>query len=192
MGGIVFNKEVNLANLLNKKIFEINNNLSIYVKDKPYKTNNVKRFIINTVVNFIISILVYFALSVSWKVIVIVFVFLSSLMVVLNKRSDNLKHAMLAVKSFKLYIMKQIIDGKSIIVFKQPIGSLELFIFYNVIDEIHSFDDSIYTIKHISYKDNSERNITDITLDNIDVDVLKKIINLNGKTNFDYLDPSTI
>ena len=188
----MFNKEVNLANLLNKKIFEINNNLSIYVKDKPYKTNNMKRFIINTVVNFIISILVYFALPVSWKAIVIVFIFLSAFMVVVNIKSDDLKHSILAVNSFKLFIMKQIMDGKSIIVFKQPIGSLELSIFYNVIDEIHNFDKSIYTIKHISYKDNSERNITDITLDNIDVDALKKIINLNGKTNFDYLDPSTI
>ena len=79
-----------------------------------------------------------------------------------------------------------------IIDFKQPIGSLELSIFYEVIDEIHNFDKSIYTIKHITYKDNSEKNITDITLDNIDVGTLKKIINLNGKTNFDYLDPSTI
>lgn len=181
-----------LFEISSKEIFEISNNLSIYIEDESYKNNNVKRLIINTVVNFIISILVYFALPVSWKAIVIVFVFLSGLMVVMDRKSDNLKHAMLAVKSFKLFIMKQIIDGKSIIVFKQPIGSLELSIFYDVIDEIHNFDKSIYTIKHITYKDNSKKNITDITLDNIDVETLKKIINLNGKTNFDYLDLSTI
>lgn len=88
------------------------------------------------------------------------------------------------VYSFKQYVILQLLEQKEDIFFKIPIDDVGYAVVTDILNEIHQFDPTIYLVEHIEYAGNKK--IQSIKFTNIDLEKLKKIINLNALEHFDY------